>query len=102
MDAHWYKQLKAYLGLGEGGTVTPESSPGGNNGLTNGHGGDATSSHPGPIDNGPLFDEGGEGKIRDHMIDDLDYQLVPEECWQALVEAFGTTEGQQPVARKVH
>jgi ubiquitin carboxyl-terminal hydrolase 4/11/15 len=40
-------------------------------------------------------------EIRDHMIDDLDYTVVPQEGWTLLVETFGTTSGQEPVARKV-
>ena len=38
------------------------------------------SANPGPIDNKPLFKDDGSD-IRDDMIDELDYVLVPEEAW---------------------
>ena len=42
-----------------------------------------------------------EADIRDHMIDELDYSLVPEEAWLLLLDRFGLAAGQQPVRRKV-
>ena len=73
------------------------------------------TNHPGPIDNTRLFkettsEENGvdeaksqsvKTEIRDHMIDDLDYVVVPQEGWTLLVETFGATAGQEPVERKV-
>lgn len=53
---------------------------------------------PGPIDNSPLFKD---GELREHMIDELDYVLVPEEAWEVLVKRHGVQDGQSPVARKV-
>ena len=58
-------------------------------------------NQPGPIDNSPLFNEQDSSDLREHMIDDLDYQMVPQEAWQLLVENFGLTDGQEPIARKV-
>ena len=92
LDNHWYKQLKGYLGLDPGGDQFGQES-----------------ANPGPIDNGPLFKTGGEETnnscrdIRDHMIDELDYSLVPEEVWTLLVARFGLSEpvSQQPIRRKV-
>ena len=86
LDNHWYKQLKSYIGL-EPGTRTEIGEE---------------SADPGPIDNGPLFkDENPSLDIRDHMIDELDYTLLPEESWNLLVERFGLSGNQQPVRRKV-
>ena len=31
----------------------------------------------------------------------MDYTIMPKSAWDKLVEAFGLTEGQNPVARKV-
>merc|ERR1719495_793092 len=31
----------------------------------------------------------------------MDYALVPEEAWTLLVDKFGISEGQEPIARKV-
>ena len=46
------------------------------------------SANPGPIDNKPLWKEDGSD-IREHMIDEMDYVLVPEEAWDMLVAEFG-------------
>ncbi len=94
IEARWFKQCKKYLGLSDG-------DDGG------GGGGDA---HPGPIDNSHLFktetvqENGAEKEIselRTHMLEELDYVLVPEESWSRLVELFGLAEGQEPIARTV-
>jgi len=77
LDYHWFKQLKNYVGL-EG----------------------DESANPGPIDNKPLFKEDGT-EIRDHLIDELDYAMVPEEVWTVLLNNFGLTQGQEPIKRKV-
>jgi len=86
IDSRWFGQLKKYLGL--------DHSSG-----TEG----SASAHPGPIDNGPLFQENSEtpGLIKDGLIDELEYVLVPDEAWMALVEEFGLTDGQPPIHRKV-
>ena len=77
MDNHWFKQLKKYVGL---------------EGANYDSGGSAEacdeSSNPGPIDNKPLWKEDGSD-IREHMIDEMDYVLVPEEAWDMLVAEFG-------------
>lgn len=39
--------------------------------------------------------------IKEHLIDELDYILVPMEGWNKLVSWYGLTEGQEPIARKV-
>lgn len=39
--------------------------------------------------------------IKEHLIDELDYILVPTEGWNKLVSWYGLTEGQEPTARKV-
>jgi len=82
LDNHWYKQLKGYIGLDSGGEMGQESA------------------NPGPIDNGPLFKDD-SSDIRDHMIDELDYTLVPEEAWTLLVARFGLSQNQEPIRRKV-
>jgi len=102
IDAKWNKQLKKYLNIkcyeeeagdkddGEGGGTSLEVD---------------ASAHPGPIDNQQLLKQGDDseepGEIRDHLMDGLDYVVVPEEAWQVLVREFGLTNGQDPIARKV-
>ena len=88
MDNHWFKQLKKYVGL-EGANYDSGGSEAGDE-----------SSNPGPIDNKPLFKEDGT-EIRDHMIDELDYALLPEEAWTLVLDKFGLVEGQEPIKRKV-
>lgn len=39
--------------------------------------------------------------IKEHLIDELDYILVPTEGWNKLVIWYGLTDGQEPIARKV-
>lgn len=86
VDSKWFKQLKRYLGIDD---VSVSM-------------GDKTSN-PGPIDNGPLFKENPEtaGEIREGLIEDLEYVLLPVDGWNALVDTFGLTEGQMPISRKV-
>ena len=62
VDRHWFKQASTYLA--------------------------GKTANPGLIDNKPLWKEDGSD-IRDHMIDEMDYVLVPEEAWDMLVAEFG-------------
>lgn len=39
--------------------------------------------------------------IKEHLIDELDYTLVPTEGWKKLVSWYGLKDGQEPIARKV-
>ena len=92
IDTRWFKQLKKYLGLDLESGSSSEGDP---------------SAHPGPIDNSPLFknepDEPGEPlELREHMIDELDFVLAPEDAWALLFEEFTLTQGQEPIARKVN
>ena len=49
------------------------------------------SINPGPIDNKPLFQEDGIN-LRENLLDDRDYVLVPREGWRMLVSTFGIEE----------
>jgi len=40
--------------------------------------------------------------IREHLIDELDYILLPAAGWNKLLSWYGLREGQHPIARKVH
>uniref|UniRef100_A0A3B5QK50 Ubiquitin carboxyl-terminal hydrolase n=2 Tax=Xiphophorus maculatus TaxID=8083 RepID=A0A3B5QK50_XIPMA len=57
--------------------------------------------YPGPVDNSGLLKDGDVLAIKEHLIDELDYILVPTEGWNKLVGWYGLTEGQEPIARKV-
>ena len=89
VDSGWYKQLKKYLGC----DGSSDSTDADRNSM----------NHPGPVDNGPLFKENPEtpGDIRDGLVDQLEYVLLPIDGWNFLVDEFGLTSGQEPIARKV-
>lgn len=39
--------------------------------------------------------------LKEHLIDELDYVLVPTEAWNKLVSWYGCLDGQRPIVRKV-
>ena len=41
-----------------------------------------------------LYTEGTKDQLKEHLIDELDYNLVPTEGWEKLVEWYGIVEGQ--------
>ncbi|XP_054243396.1 ubiquitin carboxyl-terminal hydrolase 4 isoform X2 [Indicator indicator] len=59
------------------------------------------SLFPGPIDNSGLFGDPETQSLKEHLIDELDYVLVPTEAWDKLVMWYGCIDGQQPIVRKV-
>ncbi|XP_074646893.1 ubiquitin carboxyl-terminal hydrolase 15-like isoform X2 [Tubulanus polymorphus] len=84
IDTKWYKQWKKYVGFDNWDTSLV---------------GDKVV-YPGPIDNSPLLKDG-TSDLKDHLIDELDYLLVPTEGWNKLVTWYTVMEGQDPIARKV-
>merc|ERR1719300_88994 len=91
VDTRWFKQFKKYVGI-EGASF----DSGGKEDVSN----EDESQNPGPIDNKPLLKDD-DSDIRDHLIDEMDYSLVPEEAWDLISKYFGIVEGQQPIKRKV-
>uniref|UniRef100_A0A674BJ43 Ubiquitin carboxyl-terminal hydrolase n=1 Tax=Salmo trutta TaxID=8032 RepID=A0A674BJ43_SALTR len=59
------------------------------------------SLYPGPVDNSGLFSDHETQILKEHLIDELDYVLVPTEAWNKLVCWYGCLEGQRPIVRKV-
>ena len=63
------------------------------------------TQHPGPIDLSPLLIPEGERTVdkpdhlKKHLVEEMDYSLVPEELWNHMVEDFGLMEGQVPIKR---
>lgn len=39
--------------------------------------------------------------LKEHLIDELDYVLVPTEAWNKLVSWYSCLDGQRPIVRKV-
>uniref|UniRef100_A0A8C7ZHU5 Ubiquitin carboxyl-terminal hydrolase n=1 Tax=Oryzias sinensis TaxID=183150 RepID=A0A8C7ZHU5_9TELE len=77
VDSHWFKQWKKYVGFDSWDKYQMGDQ----------------HVYPGPVDN--------SGLLKEHLIDELDYILVPTEGWNKLVSWYGLTEGQEPIARKV-
>jgi len=114
IDARWNKQLKKFLDTEGAGAANSEEAK---VSAAESNGAEGASvdlaEHPGHIDNSTLFVAasgtkndndsscGSEDNIREHMMDELDYVVVPEEAWKLLVGEFGLTPGQKPIARKV-
>ncbi|XP_012412045.1 ubiquitin carboxyl-terminal hydrolase 4 isoform X2 [Trichechus manatus latirostris] len=85
IDSRWFKQWKKYVGF--------DSWDMYNVGEHN--------LFPGPIDNSGLFSDPESQTLKEHLIDELDYVLVPAEAWNKLLNWYGCVEGQQPIVRKV-
>lgn len=81
-------------------------------------------AHPGPVDNSSLFQGfpslimfisglvllsynvyyytiGNFGAIRDHLMEELDYFLLPQMAWGLVILWYGLSENSKPIARKV-
>ncbi|XP_074929058.1 ubiquitin carboxyl-terminal hydrolase 4 isoform X6 [Chelonoidis abingdonii] len=85
IDSRWFKQWKKYVGF-DSWDMYSVGEP---------------NLFPGPIDNSGLFADPEIQTLKEHLIDELDYVLVPTEAWNKLVNWYGCIEGQQPIVRKV-
>ncbi|RVE73386.1 hypothetical protein OJAV_G00049000 [Oryzias javanicus] len=85
IDSRWFKQWKKYVGFDSWDMYNVGER----------------SLYPGPIDNSGLFSDQETQALKDHLIDELDYVLVPTEAWDKLVGWYGCLEGQRPIVRKV-
>ncbi|XP_049588435.1 ubiquitin carboxyl-terminal hydrolase 4 isoform X2 [Syngnathus scovelli] len=85
IDSRWFKQWKKYVGFDNWDMY---------------HVGER-SLYPGPIDNSGLFSDQDKQILKDHLIDELDYVLVPTEAWNKLVSWYSCLGVQRPIVRKV-
>uniref|UniRef100_A0A8D3C220 Ubiquitin carboxyl-terminal hydrolase n=1 Tax=Scophthalmus maximus TaxID=52904 RepID=A0A8D3C220_SCOMX len=85
IDSRWFKQWKKYVGFDSWDMYNVGER----------------SLYPGPIDNSGLFSDQETQALKEHLIDELDYVLVPTEAWNKLVSWYGCLEDQRPIARKV-
>ncbi|KAM4651595.1 ubiquitin carboxyl-terminal hydrolase 4 [Discoglossus pictus] len=85
VDSRWFKQWKKYVGFDSWDMYNVGES----------------SLYPGPVDNSGLFADPDTQVLKEHLIDELDYVLVPTEAWNKLMNWYGSVEGQQPIVRKV-
>jgi len=58
-------------------------------------------AHPGPIDNSDLMDPLAPSELKKHMIEEMNYCMVPADIWNPMQEQFGLVEGQEPLPRTV-
>ncbi len=40
-------------------------------------------------------------KLKDHLMEEVDYNLLPKSAWDVLLAWYGLCDGQQPIARTV-
>uniref|UniRef100_A0A672LSN0 Ubiquitin carboxyl-terminal hydrolase 4 n=1 Tax=Sinocyclocheilus grahami TaxID=75366 RepID=A0A672LSN0_SINGR len=85
IDSRWFKQWKKYVGFDSWDLYNVGEH----------------NLFPGPIDNSGLFSDHKSQTLKEHLIDELDYVLVPTEAWNKLVSWYGCLEGQKPIIRKV-
>ncbi|KAM8866954.1 ubiquitin carboxyl-terminal hydrolase 4 isoform 1-T1 [Synchiropus picturatus] len=85
IDSRWFKQWKKYVGFDSWDMYMVGEQ----------------SLYPGPIDNSGLFSDQETQTLKEHLIDELDYVLVPTDAWNKLVSWYNCIEGQRPIVRKV-
>ncbi|KAK7896153.1 hypothetical protein WMY93_021478 [Mugilogobius chulae] len=85
VDSHWFKQWKKYVGFDSWDKYQMGDQ----------------NVYPGPVDNSGLLRDGDVLAIKEHLIDELDYILVPTEGWNKLISWYGLTDAQKPIERKV-
>ncbi|XP_057701493.1 ubiquitin carboxyl-terminal hydrolase 4 isoform X2 [Corythoichthys intestinalis] len=85
VDSRWFKQWKKYVGFDNWDMYNVGER----------------SLYPGPIDNSGLFSDQDKQVLKEHLIDELDYVLVPTEAWTKLVSWYGCLGAQRPIVRRV-
>ncbi|XP_072223030.1 ubiquitin carboxyl-terminal hydrolase 11 [Leuresthes tenuis] len=60
-----------------------------------------SSSFPGQIDNTELFEDLDSYHLKERLVENEDFVLVPAEAWHKLLAWYGMAEGQPPLERKV-
>ncbi|CAL8247390.1 unnamed protein product [Merluccius merluccius] len=85
VDSRWFKQWKKYVGYDSWDKYQMGDQ----------------NVYPGPVDNAGLLRDGNVLAIKEHLIDELDYILVPTEGWNKLLSWYSLTENQEPISRKV-
>ncbi|XP_056897311.1 ubiquitin carboxyl-terminal hydrolase 11 isoform X2 [Takifugu flavidus] len=79
VERRWYEQWKEFVETGD----------------------QNSSSFPGQIDNTELFDDLDSFHIKDRLVENEDFMLVPAEAWHKLLSWYGMVDGQPPLERKV-
>ncbi|KAK2850852.1 hypothetical protein Q5P01_007128 [Channa striata] len=79
MDHRWFQQWKEFVQIGD----------------------QNSSSFPGHIDNTELFEDLDSYRLKERLVENEDFVLVPAEAWHKLLAWYGMVEGQPPLERKV-
>ncbi|KAF4089228.1 hypothetical protein AMELA_G00064080 [Ameiurus melas] len=83
VDSGWFKNWKKYVGFEIWDCICK------------GH----ETFYPGPVDNSGLLTD--SLCMKENLIEELHYTLLPKEAWGKLISWYGLTEHQKPIARKV-
>ncbi|CAL8253248.1 unnamed protein product [Arctogadus glacialis] len=79
VERRWYDQWKEFVETGD----------------------QNSSSFPGQIDNSELFEDQDSYHLKDRLVENEDFMLVPAEAWRKLLAWYGLVEGQPALERKV-
>ncbi|CAI8050693.1 Ubiquitin carboxyl-terminal hydrolase 4 [Geodia barretti] len=60
-----------------------------------------SENFPGLVVTSSLFVDLDTGVLKEHLMEELDYSLVPEKAWRHLVWRYGLSDGSRPIARRV-
>ncbi|KAM6930127.1 ubiquitin carboxyl-terminal hydrolase 11 [Lycodopsis pacificus] len=79
MERRWYEQWKEFVETGD----------------------QNSSSFPGQIDNTELFEDLDSYHLKERLVENEDFMLLPAEAWHRLLDWYGMVEGQPALERKV-
>uniref|UniRef100_A0AAX7SQX1 Ubiquitin carboxyl-terminal hydrolase n=1 Tax=Astatotilapia calliptera TaxID=8154 RepID=A0AAX7SQX1_ASTCA len=79
VDRRWFDQWKEFVETGD----------------------QNSTSFPGQIDNAELFEDLDSYHLKDRLVEDEDFVLVPAEAWHKLLSWYGMVDDQPPLERKV-
>ncbi|XP_026990168.2 E3 ubiquitin/ISG15 ligase TRIM25-like [Tachysurus fulvidraco] len=83
VDSKWFNRWKKYVGFDSSNMASLGDQ----------------MFYPGRMDNSQLLKD--SLSIREHLLEHLDYNLLPKEVWGKLLSWYGLSEHQKPIARKV-
>uniref|UniRef100_A0A3P9NAP0 ubiquitinyl hydrolase 1 n=1 Tax=Poecilia reticulata TaxID=8081 RepID=A0A3P9NAP0_POERE len=79
VDRRWFEQWKEFVESGD----------------------QNSSSFPGQIDNTELFEDLDSYHLKERLVENEDFMLVPAAVWHKLLQWFGMVDGQPALERKV-
>ncbi|XP_062830188.1 ubiquitin carboxyl-terminal hydrolase 4-like [Anolis carolinensis] len=85
IDYKWFKKWQRYVGF-ESWDLYYAGKP---------------DYYPGPIDNAKLFEDSETQILKKYRMDKVDYEVIPIEAWNKLVNWYGCIEGERPIERTI-